>query len=197
MIIEDGSGKGFVAKVDESLNLHTRAIQTHQVQHMSVNGKAFNIPWGSFTLTTATESALVYGLWSDTVNPMTIFRQVMCFGPSTGGSGLVRVRITRNPTGGTLISGGTAVTPINENFSSGNVMAGTFKKGTQGSTITGGSDIVDVGVPVNYVLSISDIWWVIPNGNSYAMAITPPSGNTSMAVYLMDKVGVIETSLVT
>ena len=187
MIIDDGSGKGHQAKVDDELMLHTRSVRTHEALFAALHGNGFNVPWGSFTLTSATESALAYFLWSNTTDPAILSRQVFSFGPSTGGAGLARLRIVRKPTGGTIISNGTAITPVNTNFGSGNQATGTFKKGAQGLTVTGGTDIIDIGIPPNYFFSIADVNWVIGNGSSYVTAITPPTGNTSMVVYMLDK----------
>ena len=196
MIITDGSGSGYDAKVDSEGNLHSRAVRTHEVTYASLKGESFNAPYGSFTLTSATESALSYFLWADTVNPCSIYRQLLSFGPSTGGAGLCRLRMVRNPTGGTLISGGTAVTSVNNNFSNSALAPGTWLKGAQGSTVTGGTTILDVGIGPNYVLNVTDINWILANGNSLAVAVTPPAGNTSMAVYLLDQFYKVNSALV-
>ena len=184
MIIDDGTGHGFQAKVDDEYNLHTRSVRTHEVTYATLMAEAFSTVYGAINLTSANESALALALWQETDNPIVIFRQIMSFGPSTGGAGLCRVRVIRNPTGGTLISNGTAITPVNGNFGSSAVPGGTWKKGAEGSTVTGGTNVMDLGIGPNYVLNETDINWILANNNSMAIAITPPPGNTGMNVYL-------------
>lgn len=52
--------------------------------------------------------------------------------------------VYRNPTTGTLISGGASVTPINLNFGSTKTLTNTSTKGTDASTITDGTKILTV-----------------------------------------------------
>lgn len=187
MRIQDGKGKGYEAKVDNYNKLHTRSVTVSSELVGALLYNQFGINTTAITLTSANESALLYAYWADPAEHMILSRQVMSFGPSTGGSGQVRIRIIRNPTGGTLISAGTAITPVNNNFASSLTANGTWKKGAEGSTVTGGLDMVDVGTNSGSILVVSDIDWVVPNGSSYVIAITPPTGNTSMKVYLHDK----------
>lgn len=192
MRIQDGKGKGFETKVDSYNKLHTRAITVSSELDAALLYDQFGVNSTAITLTSANESALLYSLWSNTEKFMVLSRQVMSFGPSTGGSGQVRIRIIKNPTGGTLISAGTAITPVNNNFASSLQADGTWKKGAEGSTVTGGLDLIDVGANAGGILVVSDIDWVLPNGSSYVIALTPPTGNTSMTVYLHDKFYVID-----
>lgn len=187
MIIQDGTGHGYESKVDEHNMLHTRSVRTHEALYAALAGDGYNLPWGGFTLTTATASAMTYFFWDDSEKIAVLSRQIFSLGPSTGGSGLARLRVIRNPTGGTLLSGGTEQLAVNTNFGSGAVPSGTFKKGAQGSTVTGGTTVIDVGLPTGGMIQVADINWIISNGLSYAVEVTPPAGNTSMAVYLMDK----------
>jgi len=196
MKVSDGSGSGYEAKVDAELMLHTRALNTPSGLHAALRGEAYNLAWGQFTLTSATQSALTYFYWADVTRVASVTRQVFSFGPSTGGTGLVRLQMYRNPTGGTVISAGTAVTAVNNNFGSGNVPSATFLKGAQGSTVTGGTLIVDIGVPTSYFFSIADIDWALTNGSSYVIAVTPPAGNTSMLVQIIDKFQVVDPNQV-
>lgn len=187
MRIQDGKGKGYETKVDAYNKLHTRSVHVSAELDACILYDQFGVGTGGITLTSASESALFYTYWMNTERHMVLTRQIFSFGPSTGGAGQVRVRIVRNPTGGTLISSGTAVTPVNNNFGSSLTANGTWKKGAEGSTVTGGTDIIDVGMNTSSIFSISEIDWIMPNGASYVIAITPPTGNTSMKVYLHDK----------
>ncbi len=84
-------------------------------------------------------------------------------------------------------SGGTAITPVNFDFSSSLQALVTVLKGAEGSTITGGTLAVNFLIPTSTLTSFSDINWLVPNGSSYAISITPPPGNTSLDVYIRDR----------
>ena len=60
MKIEDGTGKGFEAKVDDLNRMHTHAFNVPLTSFASTRGDAFNISSGLVTLTTAGESGLLY-----------------------------------------------------------------------------------------------------------------------------------------
>jgi len=55
------------------------------------------------------------------------------------GTGYLQWQIHKNPTTGTLISAGTAITPVNAKFLSNNTMNATAIKGVDGATITDGT----------------------------------------------------------
>ena len=60
MIIEDGTGNGYKAKVDSQNRLRTLAISEGFNVDAASNGENFNINTGVMNLTSANESAVAY-----------------------------------------------------------------------------------------------------------------------------------------
>ena len=171
MKIDDGTGNANQAKVDGENNLHVRSVSTPIALYAAIQAKSFGVVTGPITLTSANESGILYVLCSDPVDPLNVLKQLFYLGPSTGGSGPARIRVYRNPTGGTLISNGTSLTATNLNFTSSLQPNATIKKGAEGLTVTGGSPVIDIGVNTSFLLSVDDINWLLPNGSSYAVKI--------------------------
>jgi|TARA_Y100000310_G_scaffold121659_1_gene120405 hypothetical protein len=179
----DGSGDGYQMKIDSQLRAYTNSIDQSIESYYVNNGHAYAVNTGNISLTSGNKSALLYMLNNEDED-IVISAFVFLLGNTTGGSGEdILVQIEKNPTGGTLISGGTAFDPINRDFGSANTLSATILKGAEGSTLTGGtvafqSLLTGVGrTPV--VLQV-----VIPKGVSVGITVTPPASNTSMNVQL-------------
>lgn len=180
--IKDGTGSGTLAKVDDGHRLYTRAITQTELSHAVVHGETWNAGTGWLTLDTAAQSPLLY-IKNIGVNELTIDLYVLLTRASTGGSGEGIVEILRNPTAGTIISGGTTVSATNMNFGSSNSPEATILSGgASGSfTISGEDDTLrsKVGAENRLLLGIIT---ALPRGASVCIAYTPPAGNTSMDV---------------
>ncbi len=59
-IIEDGSGKGYSAAVNQGLKLATTAITFRHAEYHAALGSAYNINTSNITLTGGGSSALLY-----------------------------------------------------------------------------------------------------------------------------------------
>ena len=180
--VQDGTGKGYLAKVDSDNRLYTKAIVSTEQEHESANGLAYNINTGIITLTNATKTPVLYlknneefDLIIDTVLYMT--------GASTGGSGNVLVEIVRNPTAGTIVSGASDVEMnVNRNFGSTRSLSANAYKGATGNTLTDGVKFIEsILSTATQRVAVSVGAVIIPKGSSMAIQITPPTGNTSMA----------------
>lgn len=182
MIIEDGTGNGRCVRVDDDNRLHVKALRLPEGLDAVVRANLFHVTTGIINLTSATESALLYLKSTDTQSPLVIARVTVTSGLSTGGTNALRYRVVRNPTAGTLISGGSALTFVNQNFSSSLVPSATALKGAQGSTVTDGVNLEDRQMALNAVDSDDSPLWLLNNGNTVAFALTPPTGNTSLNV---------------
>ena len=180
--IQDGTGKGYLAKVDSDNRLYTKSVVSTEQEHESSNGLAYNINTGIITLTNATKTPVLYlknneelDLIIDTVLYMT--------GASTGGSGDVLVEIVRNPTAGTIVSGASDVEMnVNRNFGSTRSLSVNAYKGATGNTLTDGVKFIEsILSTATQRVAVSVGAVIIPKGSSIAIQITPPTGNTSMA----------------
>lgn len=182
MRIEDGSGIGYHAQVDSSNRLHTFSTMETELLHACRDGDAYNINTGIVTLTSANESGVLYVKNTSTTHRLIITGIVCILSPSTGGSSSdsTLVRMYKNPSTGTLISGATAVDiNSNRNFSSAKSLTGLAYKGSEGSTITNGTQHIQslVSAGSRTFFAIEE---VLGQNNSIAVSYEPNDGNTSM-----------------
>jgi len=180
--IQDGTGKGYLAKVDNENRLFTQSVTTSSQEHASELGLAYNINTGIITLTNATKTPVLY-LKNNEDYELVIDTVLYMTGASTGGSGNILVEIVRNPTAGTIISGASAVEMnANRNFGSSRSLSVNAYKGATGSTLTDGTKFIEsILATATQRVAVSVGAIIIPKGSSMAIQITPPTGNTSMA----------------
>lgn len=134
MQIEDGAGSGKLAKVSTDNRLHTFSLLEWPMESFSHTSDAYALATDFIALTTtASYSGILYLLNTSTTHNVHI--------DSIRTSSTVGAlwQLMRNPTAGTLISAGTALLPVNDNFSSGKVVSGTAKKGVDAQTVTDGT----------------------------------------------------------
>jgi hypothetical protein len=177
-IIRDGSGQDFAAKVDQTLNLHTRSVSESQQNEAGLNGDSYILNTGLLTFTSANESALTI-LTNNENRPIIITQAVISTGTSTGGTEPFGIfQIYRNPTamvGGT----GNPIITTNLNFGSANFLSVDSEMGQEGATLTGGAVLGGFTLPLGGVGNIpSSIF--LPRGASIGVTFTPPPSNTSV-----------------
>ncbi len=139
--IKDGTGSGYLSKVDSENRLHTDAVTRTELQLSANFGRTWNVGTGNLTLTEATASAVMYIKNTGSKN-LVIDLYVILAKASTGGSGDLIVEILRNPTGGTILSTPTSVTPTNMNFGSAASPVANIYSGVEGDTLDGEEDIL-------------------------------------------------------
>ena len=180
--IEDGTGSGYTVEVSSDNRLLATVRTTELIEHITNEGRSFNIITGPITLTSANESALLYIKNTNQNYSLELYTLSITFGKSTVTNGTSTVRLYKNPTGGTLISGGTTNTPINRNFNDNTPAISTVLQGVEGSTITGGT-LFDVHLQADYSNRLINYRApFMPNGSSLAISVQPPATNTSMSV---------------
>lgn len=182
--IFDGTGDGYYMKVDSQNRAYVNAVQQTQEDFYVREGHAYNINTGTINLTSGNESGLLYLLNSEDED-LIVASYIYLLGNTTGGTTAEDhlIQVYKNPTTGTLISGGTDFVPVNRDFGSANTLTATVKKGAEGSTITNGT------VAIESIFSSSGrqvvaVETVIPKGNAVAVSITPKATNSSMDVQL-------------
>lgn len=187
--------RGTTVKVDKNERFHTFAVVRTVSEQATQDSIAYNLNSGLVTLTTAGESGIIY-FKNNESESFDISSIVVIMGPSTGGSATdtTRVRVYKNPTTGTLISGATAV-DINSNrdFGTSDTLSSSLVyKGATGNTITDGSvhidSLVSPGTRASFAISE-----VLRKGNSLAVSLEPNDSNTSMKV-MVAIVGHLEVS---
>ena len=132
MEIESAGREGTGLLVNTKGQALTQSLIEPRVAEATIDGKAFYLHSGFISLTTAAGFSGALFLRNDSQNKLSIHSIRTC------GTVVQQWEMYRNPTAGTLISGGTAKTPQNLNFSSGGVFNGTVLAGVDGHTVTDG-----------------------------------------------------------
>jgi len=185
MQIIDATGTRLGAKVDENSRLHTNSLTIEEQSASAESGDAYNINTGDITLTTATESSIIY-LKNNEDRDLVVPAIIYLFGTSTGGTGDTVIDVIASPTGGTTISNANDVAVNeNKNFGSKRSLGADAFKGAEGETMTGGSVAFSTRLPAGkfpYAIQTGDI--VLPKGAAMGIKVTPQASNTSMTIQI-------------
>lgn len=175
------SGKnGNTADVNDLGELLTLAVTQSLAIRKGLASETFLITTPIINLTS---DALSYILWirnADQV-PWIVVDSFFRFGTSVNGSGDFYRTGALNPTGGTLLTAGTAFQASNLDLSNQIPLNGSFVYGAEGSTISGQLGEGQVLLPETPIREDSTPIIFRP-GTSFAFGVKPPSGNTSMNV---------------
>lgn len=180
--IKDGTGTGNLARVDKENKLAVRAVQETEFEKAVLGGRAFNVNTELLTITSNTEHALLY-LQNNEDLPLIVSAWFIGTDAGTNGANLGLVRTYYNPTGGTIISGGTDVTAVNRNAGNSRVLNADIKSGGQGFTFTG-QDTPAVLYQTQTVSSrvFGNVFLVLPKGSSL-VATYDPNGAETIGIY--------------
>lgn len=181
MRFEDGTGRGYSAKVNEFGQVSTRSVSSSLENFGATQGYTFNVNTGSINLTSANASALLY-LKNNGEDDLYISSIGYLLGNSTGGAGDLLVEVIRNPTAGTIVTNAVDAPIIsNKNFGSSRPLNADVYKGAEGNTFTGGSvayqSLLNSSAK-QYTIATGSV--IIPRGSSIGVTVTPQAGNTSM-----------------
>lgn len=185
-IINDGTGSGKAAKVDNKNRLETVTISTDIQQDASINKNLFRISTPMVTLTSANTSTLLYVKNDDPDNNLIVPEIAIAVGNSTGNTAgdLVTSIGRANVTGGTIITDATAASLIPLNLSVTTAPAITAYSGVEGSTATYPVNLPSyAGFPQESV-SFTPFFITVAPGNNFVLEITPPTSNTSMTAQI-------------
>lgn len=190
--IEDGKGSGRNVGIDSENRILSSSTTLAQSDHATRAGDGFNFNNGVVTYTTASASGATY-FFNGGLVPLSIESTAYSAGPSTGSTVPGVLRYYRNPTGGTLISGGTANPAVNRNFGSSKVLTGTYLRGTGAAlTVVGGSQFFATHVFASTRVDFNIGHFVLQPGNSLAVEFTPGAGNTSQGFIFAARVHLLE-----
>jgi hypothetical protein len=134
--IKDGTGTGNRAKVDSKKRLLTESQTTTKFENEVLLGNAYNVNTEFMTITTDVSHSLLY-IKNEELSILTLDAWFIGTDLGTNGANLGLLEVYYNPTGGTIISGGTALTLVNRLGGSSNVSSITALKGGEGFTATG------------------------------------------------------------
>lgn len=177
IVIKDGSS-GRSAKVDSNGRVAVASVSKSAVIDASINGETFFITTGSVNLTDAAEAWLLYVKNDETVQ--WVVESIAAHMGATDGVGDSFHQFNVGATEGTLISAGIPLPAINLNIGSPKQLESTIRLGGQGKTITNGINTPKTLEPEGLLIREFEAGpVVIPPGTSFAVAYTPPAGNTS------------------
>ncbi len=167
MVLVDGhSGK--TAAVDNGNRQSTTAVTTTSQGDATERADSYNINSGDVSVTDASEQGIVYVLNNET-RDLHVAAIVCIVGVSAAGT-TNKIRIYKNPTAGTLISGATLVDiNSNRNFGSNKILSVTAYKGDGSSTVTDGTvHIQSIGGTSNSRIFFG-IDEILPTGSAIAV----------------------------
>lgn len=143
MVIKDGTGTGKELGINGRNEAKVFAVSESEAQAANDLGNAYNINTGEITGLTAGDATMLY-FKNDEEETFVIEAIAVGLRGFTGLTNVAQIYITKNPTGGDLITDETAVTMNeNRNFGSAKTLSSGSKvyKGKAAGTITGGSDV--------------------------------------------------------
>jgi len=140
MIIENGAGNGNKMRVDANNRGHTLAVGQDASAWATSQGDAYNINTGTITLTDATESAILY-FKNNEVQDFIVEAIAIGVGEVTAAANtVITATIVKDVTGSSFSTD--VDMNANRNFGSAKTLTADAFKGTQGATLTGGSDAI-------------------------------------------------------
>lgn len=180
-IIQDGTGSGNRVRVSGNRMFAHTVTQT-EAAHAASESDAYNINTGTIGLTTSTASGILY-LKNNEANDIVIEALAVGVGSAGTTTDVSTITLVRNPTGGTLISGATAVDMNqNRNFGTSKTLTADAYKGAEGSTVTGGNNIAQFYLGAGGRL-FAGIDFVLTRGDSVAVTIDTNTTSGTTNVY--------------
>lgn len=175
MFIEDGRGSGRLGRVDKNQNLGVQALIVFPLEAEGHQGMSYSIGTDFINITnTATFTGFLYVINTSATH---LLHVAEIRGSSTQNT---QWKLIKNPTAGTLISGGTILTPGNFNFASGKEFQGSARITSAGAglTITDGTHMTQWMNPA-YSTSARDYQGAIGlySGNSLALMVKPTAAS--------------------
>lgn len=183
MIIQDGTGTGQEAKVDNTNKLEVHSISIGEDMEAVETGDAYNINTGTIGLTSTTASGIMY-LKNNEDKDMSIDLIAAGIGSAGTTTDVATLTAIRNPTS---VSFSTNVDMNqNRNFGSSKVLLVDAFKGAEGATVTGGDDLAQFFIPSGSRLS-AKINITLTKGDSIAfeMDTNTTSGTTNVYIALV------------
>jgi len=141
VIIRDGSsGRGATVNVDGEVKVRAHTDPSAKVS--AEDGNSYILTSGKVAIGASGTEGILYFKNSDTVS---FHLQSIDVSNDVATDWVFR----KNPTTGTLISGGDTVVSLNTNFSSGKSITETSRIGTDASTVTDGDDFAAIYLAAN------------------------------------------------
>lgn len=185
--LQDGTGKGYLAKVTELNRLAVESITITGEDDAIRVGEGWQITSAPVAFTSDTASAILYVQNSDSRN-FVLDRAVLILGTPTDGVGDWTFRVLRNPeASGTIVSNAVAAGISNSNHGSSKTPTGTLYRGVEGDTVDLAGVAGGAPLPIQQTQNrtVFPLGRQLPTGTSIAFQLTPPSGTTAATAVLV------------
>jgi hypothetical protein len=182
--IQDGTGAGNVAKVDNKNRLYTNAVTIDEQVWSSEEGDGYNINTGLIALSSASESACLYMKYTGT-RYFNITALAVGVGDLGAATDPAFIKMYRNPTGGTIIDNAvtSGIQNQNRNFGATGAVSANIYKGVEGDTLTGGDVIASFYQNQNGRL-FAGINFILAPQTSIGVSLTPNDDGTGGNTYI-------------
>lgn len=195
MRIEDGGGSNGAVKVDYKQRLDVHATTREEEELSILEGRGVQVNSGWISSLADGESALLYaknnegGFISGLPQDFHFTRIFVGLGISSNFNGRAELIVYRNPTGGTIVSGATAVTTkSNQNFGSNEPFDDLLiYEGSNGLTLTGGTEHARFALSTSTTQATRfavGVNWIMPRGASIGMSIDPDISSGTVEAYV-------------
>lgn len=181
--IKDGTGKGYLAKVDGTNKVQTRSVTEPGNLEACVAGEAYVITSGTITLTSASESAVLYYQNDEDVDIILTRYNIGIKSTTSGTDTFATMTVYASNVTSMSDGSGNAALIVNSNIGSSKTLVTTnSERGIEGASINGTAGL-NLFVPIERSTFIT-LNVVIPKGSAMGFSITPPTANTSIDVSL-------------
>ena len=179
--IKDGTGRGYIAKVDSGNRLHADSIVREEYAEAARIGSAYVVNSGYITLTGSSTTNAILFLENTGDKPLAVDRFNLSCKASTGTSETHgRFIFYRNPvamTGGT----GTSASSSNLNFGSSNILSATTQIGQNIASFSSLTAFASPVVPLQNITFIDSVA-ILAKGSSLGISFVTPASNSSIQV---------------
>lgn len=180
-IIEDGTGSGNKAKVNEQNRLETFSVVESRISDISNReGKSYILTSDFVALTTTGSfNGMIYLKNTSTDKDLYIDRVRVC---GTGTSmNAMQCRFVKNPTTGTLISDANAGISVASNLGSNEAFEGlNYAASGDGKTVTDGTQFSQFTIHLpGHTIQEYNGAIIIPNGSAMAIEVKPGAATTA------------------
>lgn len=181
--IEDGTGKGYQTKVDQTNRLEVRAVTEDSRLEGAFNGDTFVIGTPFLTQTGATANGLIYFKFNEDVSLFAKSFSSQARYTTGGAFQNYLINVYRGVNESSLTGTWLDVTPLNANFGSNNSLDAVVKYGspTGAGGFVGLTPAFQLAFPINQYNQI-DTNLVFPKGVGILLSVVPPTSNTAMPV---------------
>lgn len=170
MILDDGTGNAFSAKVNANKRLYVNAVTNTHVDTATNLGNSYNLNTGLVSLTSADESTVAY-LKNNEVQSLIVDTIIVGIGTMATPTESLIITAVRNPTGVSFSTAGDM--NQNRNFGSSKTLTADFFKGAEAATTTGGNDIAIFMATPSSRNVFSGIGFELAKGDAMAIQIDP------------------------